>query len=113
MVAQSAKQPELTGIVGYLPDNTATALKGLAGKKGATDIRFEPGSDKIMMRVKNDDIINVVAGSSSGGETRIHVLLRPGSLVETVVKMFRDVKSIEDPTLSRLSAVSSVSVSFV
>lgn len=106
------KQPELTGIVGYVP-SAASSLREKIGASGLADVRFEPGNDSILMRVKTEDIIDVVDGSVSGSDRRVHVLLRPGSMVETVIKKFRDVAAIEDPTLSRLSAVSNVSVSFV
>lgn len=108
-----AKQPELTGVVGYVNNSVAQGLKSSAGCAGVTDVRLQQGNDQVLMRVKNEDISDVIPGTAAASETRVHILLRPGSMVETVVKMFRDVKSIEDPTLTRLTAAASVSVSFV
>lgn len=99
--------------MGYVDDAIATGIMDNVGGAGTTDVRLQQGNDQVLMRVKNEDIVEVIPGSTSNGETRVHLLLRPAALVETVVKMFRDVKSIEDPTLTRLSAAASVSVSFV
>ena len=107
-----SKQPERAGIVGYV-EGSISAIRGQIGSVGVADVRFEPGNDNILFRVKTEDIIDVVEGSQSAGNQRVHVLLRPGAIVETVIKQFRDVAAIEDPTLSRLSIRSDVSVSFV
>lgn len=106
-------QTELTGVVGYLTEAQAKKLKLAMKKDGTTDLRFEKGNDKILMRIKNSDIRSFSLGKTSKSETKVHLLLSPGSFVETVVKMFRDVKAIDDPTLTRLTAAASVSVSFV
>jgi len=111
-MSDSKKRPELTGVVGYVSRNSKY-IREKIGTAGSIDIRFEPGNDKILMRVKTEDITDIIDGTVSGKDQRVHVLLRPSAIVETVIKQFRDVASIEDPTLSRLSAVSSVSVSFV
>ena len=104
---------EKTGVVGFVPKDKVSEFKSNVGKDGTVDIRFEPGKDQILMRLKRQDIIEVITGSEIEGDIRLHVLLKPGSHVETAIKSFRDVSGIEDPTLSRLSAASMVSVSFV
>lgn len=105
-----ALRTELTGVIGYVPSKGAGRLKG---KKGTVDLRFERGNDKVLMRVRREDIADVRIGETKGGEARAQVILKPGSVVETVIKAFRDVKAIDDPTLSRLTASALVSVSFV
>jgi hypothetical protein len=104
---------ELTGVVGYLKSGDVSQLVATAGTQGTVDVRFEPGNENILMRLRTEDITSITPGSLTGGDTRLHILMRPGAVIETVVKMFRDVQAIEDPTFSRLSALSHVSVSFV
>lgn len=111
-MSNGSKQPELAGIVGYVQGDSSQ-IRGMMGNTGFADVRFEPGNDSVLFRVRTEDIVDVVDGSQSGGDQRVHLLLRPGASVETVIKQFRDVAAIEDPTLSRLSIRTDVSVSFV
>lgn len=104
---------EAAGFIGYIKDAELQKFKKNIGKPGTTDFHFEPGNKNIMMRVKNKDVLDVKEGGNEKGEIKTQVLLKPKSHVETVVKMFRDIKAIEDPTISRLTATSEVSVSFV
>lgn len=105
-------EKELTGIVGYVPSDVAASLEE-GDCPGSIDFQFEPGNDQVTMRVSAEDITELRRGSDEGGHVRYHVLLREGAPVETAVKMFRDVRAIEDATLSRLTAAANVSVSFV
>ena len=103
---------DATGIVGFLDEGQANDLD--AGNIGAdVEFRLEPGNENVTMRVKTEDIVELRRGTESDGHVRYHVLLKPDSHVETAVKMFRNVNAIEDATLSRLTAVADVSVSFV
>lgn len=105
-----AIEGDVTGVVGYVPVNSIRRLKG---KSGTVDLKFERGNDKVLMRVKREDIVEVKVGRRQGDEARAQVILKPGSVVETVIKALRDVKAIDDPTLTRLTASALVSVSFV
>ena len=105
-----AVQGDVTGVVGYV---SVSSSKRLKGKSGTVDLRFERGNDTVLMRVKREDIIDVKVGKKQGNEVRAHVILKPGSVVETVIKALRNVKAIDDPTLTRLTASALVSVSFV
>ncbi len=106
-----AQQNEVNGVVGYISDNLVYQLTQQSGT--TVDLRFELGNDNIMMRVKTDDIVQVIPGKSEKGETLVQVILKPGSVIETAIKAFRDVKAIDDPTLTRLTSSALVSVSFV
>lgn len=107
------KKPDQTGLVGYLPKENVDSFTENAGKDGVAEVRFEPGKNEILMRVKTQDILRIIPAGEHEGDVKVQVLLKPGTHVETVIKAFRNVSGIEDPTLSRLSAASSVSVSFV
>jgi len=109
----SDKIADQTGLVGYLPKENLDAFSESAGKDGVAEVRFEPGKSEILMRVKTQDILRIIPAGEHEGDIKVHVLLKPSTHVETVIKAFRNVSGIEDPTLSRLSAASSVSVSFV
>jgi hypothetical protein len=104
---------EHTGVLGYVDDATAKRLLAKHGESPTVDLRFERGTDTILMRVNTDDIKEIKPGESEKGETLLHVILKDGSQVHTVIKAFRNMKGIQDPTLSRLTAAASVSVSFV
>lgn len=105
-----AIEGDVTGVVGYV---SVSSMKRLKGKSGTVDLRFEKGNDKVLMRVKREDIVEVKAGRKQGNEARVQVILKPGSVVETVIKALRNVKAIDDPTLTHLTASALVSVSFV
>lgn len=106
-------QPEgsQAGIVGYVSSEAADSFG--SESEGAIELQFEPGNDRITMRVDAAEVVELRKGGEENGFTRFHVLLRPGAKVDTAVKAFRGVQAIDDPTLSRLTAVAEVSVSFV
>jgi hypothetical protein len=108
----NANQGE-TGIVGFLSAQQAEIVRSGNFPDEYVQFEFEPGNENVTMRVRKDDIVDLRPGSESDGYARFHVILKPGSHVETAVKMFRNVNSIEDATLPRLSAAANVSVSFV
>lgn len=109
----TSQQNEHTGVVGYVRDDVAQQLITSKYHEATVDLHFERGSDKIVMRVNREDIVEARPGKSQNGETLLQVILKHGSQVGTLIKAFRDIKAIQDPTLNRLTAAASVSVSFV
>jgi hypothetical protein len=107
MVADASEG--LTGVAGYVPDGDVKALS--AGGQGIYPIQLEPGSDKVVFRVKGREIRKVTPGNSKEGYTFVHVILSPGAAVDTHIKMLRDIKNLQDPTLVRLTAVAVSTVS--
>lgn len=108
------KQPDQPGVVGFLKEQHAKTLnKNIKEAPLLVELQLEAASDKILFRVKSSDIHEVRLGKSEEGNTRVHLLLKPGSVIDTVVKGLRNIKAIDDPTLSRLTAASTTPVSFV
>jgi hypothetical protein len=105
-------QPTKAAVTGYMPQYLANDLLSAIKTEGAIELRFEKGNDEILMRVKHSDVVECGITNEGDGEAKVHLLLRPDSHVETVVKMFQEVDAIEDPTLSRLTPAATVSVSF-
>jgi hypothetical protein len=92
---------EVNAVVGYLPDAAAKALA--AGKYGGpVEIRSDPGSDAMHVRIDPKDIAGVLLGASKKGETGVQVFLNDKAHVETVVRGLADdlrLRPIKDPVL--------------
>jgi hypothetical protein len=107
----SEPKNDLTGVAGYIADKDVDDLS--TSREGTVDLQFEPGSDKVIFRVKRSEIERVFPGSSSEGNTFVQVVLKHGTHVETQIRMLRDVRNLEDPTLLRLTAAAVSTVSSV
>ena len=76
---------EVHAVIGYLPDADAKALA--AGKlQGPVEVRTDPGSDAMHVRIEPKDIAGVLLGSSKKGETGVQVFLKDKAKVETVTR---------------------------
>jgi len=73
---------EVHAVVGYLPDAAAKAA-AQGHLKEALQVRLEQGKDETHVKIDHADVLGVLTGASSKGETSVQVLLKPGAKVET------------------------------
>ena len=78
--------PEVTAVIGYMPDAEAKALASGKGQKDAVQVRLERGSDEMHVRIAAKDIAGTLLGASKKGETAVQVFLRDKAGVETVTR---------------------------
>jgi len=107
MVAKASEG--LTGVAGYVPDAGVYSL--VPGGNDTYHLQLDAGSDKVVFSVKAAEVQKVTKGNSKGGYTFVQVILNPGAVVNTHIKMLRDIKNLQDPTLVRLTAAAVSTVS--
>ena len=74
---------EVHAVVGYLPDATAKAA-AQGNLKEALQVRLEQGKDDHHVKINHADVLGVLTGASSKGETSVQVLLKPSAKIDTV-----------------------------
>jgi len=95
---------EMNAVVGYVSDSVARALASGKASSDPVEVRLEPGSDALHVRVNPKDIRAVIVGSSKKGETGIQVFLNDKAKVDTVSRNLAAdfLKPIRDLSLLKL-----------
>src|SRR5512135_1485231 len=96
---------EAMAVTGYISDQMAQKLA--ANQPGPIEIKPEPGTSEVVVRVDGADVDEVRTGSSTHGETLVQLILRPDALTQTVVSTITSAAGLErlyDPILDRLKA---------
>ena len=78
--------PEVTAVIGYMPDAQAKSLAAGKEAKEAVQVRLERGSDDMHVRIAAKDIAGTLLGASKKGETAVQIFLRDKAAVETVTR---------------------------
>lgn len=74
---------EVHAVIGYLPDAAAkAAVQGHL--KEPLQVRMEQGKDEMHVKIDHADVLGVLTGASSKGETSVQILLKPGAKIDTV-----------------------------
>lgn len=77
--------PEMSAVIGYLPDEAANAIGEKGVPSGPLEISVGEGSNTYV-RIQPDYIAGVWTGASRNGQTGVQVLLKENATVETIMR---------------------------
>jgi hypothetical protein len=74
---------EMHAVIGYLPDATAKAASQ-GNHKAPLEVRMEQGKDDMLVRIEAADVLGVLLGASSKGETGVQIFVKPNANINSI-----------------------------
>jgi len=99
-------------VIGYVDDTTAASLASGALRE-PIEVRVDPGTTDMIVRIDPTHVQDVRLGASSKGHTLVQLVLKDAARYETVIKPAAgqsELQLLRDPVLSHLTARAVLSV---
>ena len=96
---------EAFAVTGYMPASVLDKAESV--RSDSYDVRVEPGSDEVLMRVRSGDVVEIRTAASHNDEVLVQLILRDNAVVETLIRASASVQGVtrfNDPALRRLTA---------